>query len=248
MRFVMRSAVVVLVMLAWAQSAAAQTADEIIEKSIAAMGGRAAFAKVKSRTASGTITLNTPAGDIPGTIEVMNAAPNKSRTLIKADLSAFGAGPLEIDQRFDGEKGYVIDTLQGNRDITGDLLQNMKNGSFPNGFLTYKESGFSVKLAGKEKFGSGEAYVLLFEPAAGSAIRQYIDAQSMLPVRYVVRVNIPQLNADVEQITELSDYRDVDGIKLPFALSTSSSAQSYTIAISKIEHNTAIDPKLFVKP
>ena len=89
--------------LASAQSASAQTADELIEKSIAAMGGRAAFAKVKTRSMSGTITINTPAGDIPGTIEILNARPNKARTLIKADLSAFGAGPLEIDQRFDGQ-------------------------------------------------------------------------------------------------------------------------------------------------
>lgn len=248
MKLTMRSALVVLVTLAWAQPAAAQTADEIIEKSLAAMGGRAALTKINTRTASGTITLNTPAGDIPGTIELMSTAPNKTRTVIKADLSAFGAGPLEIDQRFDGEKGYVIDTLQGNRDITGEQLQNMANGSFPHGFLTYKEKGFTVKLQGKEKFASGEAYILIFEPPSGSTIRQYIDAQSMLPVRSTMRVNIPQLNADVEQTTEVSDYREVDGIKLPFAVSTSSSAQSFSVALSKIEHNVAIDPKLFAKP
>jgi zinc protease len=248
MRFAMRSAIIVLAALSGAQAASAQTADEIIEKSIAAQGGRAAFARIKSRTATGTITLNTPVGDIPGTIEIMNAAPNKARSLIKADLTSLGAGPLVVDQRFDGEHGYLMDSLQGDRDITGNLLQNMKNGSFPNGFLNYKELGFSVKLQGREKFGAGEAYVLVFEPAAGSMIKQYIDATSMLPVRYTVRVNIPQLNADVEQTTELSDYREVDGIKLPFALSTSSSAQSYSVAIEKVEHNSAIDPKLFVKP
>lgn len=247
MRYAMRAATVVLI-LASAQSASAQTADEIIEKSIAAMGGRAALGKITSRVASGTITLNTPGGDIPGTIEVMGALPNKQRTLIKADLSAFGAGALEIDQRFDGETAYVIDTLQGNRDITGDLLQNMRNGSFPHGFLSYKEKGFSVKLQGKEKFASGEAYILIFEPKAGAAIRQYIDATTMLPVRYTVRVTVPQMGTEVDQTTELSDYREVDGIKVPFTLSTSSSAQSYSIALSKVEHNTPIDAKLFVKP
>jgi outer membrane lipoprotein-sorting protein len=248
MRFAMRSALVVLVTLASGQFAAAQTADEIIEKSIAATGGRAALSRIKTRTASGTITLNTPAGDIPGTIEVMNAAPNKTRTVIKADLSAFGAGPLEIDQRFDGEQGYVIDTLQGNRDIAGDQLQNMHNGSFPSGLLDYKQKGFVAKLQGKEKLASGEVYVLVFEPKSGSSIRQYFDAQTMLPVRYTIRVAIPQMNTEVEQTTELSDYREVDGVRLPFAISTSSSAQSFSIALVKVEHNTSIDPKLFVKP
>jgi NAD(P)-dependent dehydrogenase (short-subunit alcohol dehydrogenase family) len=66
MKYAMRS-VLVLFALASAQTASAQTADELIEKSIAAMGGRAAFEKVKTRVMTGTITINTPGGDLPGT-------------------------------------------------------------------------------------------------------------------------------------------------------------------------------------
>ena len=59
------------VVLLWAHSAAAQTADEIIEKSITAMGGRAAMEKVKSRQMTGTLLLGTPAGDIQGITETV---------------------------------------------------------------------------------------------------------------------------------------------------------------------------------
>ena len=38
------------------------------------------------------------------------------------------------------------------------------------------------------KVGDGEAYVLVFEPAKGSTIRQFIDAQTMLPVRFSLTV------------------------------------------------------------
>ena len=248
MRIPIRQAVIILVVLACAPAAAAQTADEIIDKSIAAMGGRAAFDKIKSRSMAGTITLNTPAGDIPGSIEVLNTRPNKARTLIKADLSAFGAGPLTIDQRFDGQNGYVLDSLQGNRDVTGNQLDNMRNSGFPHAFLDYKAMGFSAKLQGKEKVGAGEAYVIVFEPAKGSAVRQFIDAQSMLPVKFSLTVNVPQLGQDVEQTTTLEDYKDVDGVKVPFKLSSSSSVQSFTVMLDKVTHNVEVDEKLFVRP
>lgn len=242
-----RRLALVVIVLGWAHVSWAQTADEVIEKSLAALGGRAAHEKIKTRTMSGTIALTTPAGDIPGTIEIANALPNKVRTVIKADLTAFGAGPLEIDQRFDGKTGYMLNTLQGNAEMTGNQLDNMRNSGFPHAFVTYKALGMKATLQPKEKVGDREAYVILFEPATGSAIRQFIDAQTMLPFRFVMKVNAPQVG-EFEQTTDVSDYREVDGIKLPFKLASSSSVQSYTVELTKVEHNAPIDEKLFVKP
>jgi outer membrane lipoprotein-sorting protein len=248
MHISIRSALITAALIVSAQLAVAQTAEEILDKSVAAMGGRAAFEKVKTRSMTGTITLMTPAGDIPGSIEVLNARPNKTRTLIKADLSAFGAGPLVIDQRFDGQDGYVLDSLQGNRDITGNQLDNMRSAGFPHPFLDYKQNGITVKLQGKEAVGSGEAYVIVFEPAKGSTIRHFVDAESMLPVKFVLTVNVPQVGADVEQTTTLEDYREVDGIKMPFKLMSSSSLQSFSVTLDKVAHNVEADEKLFSKP
>lgn len=237
----------IVVVLAWSHQAAAQTADDIINKSIAAMGGRAAMEKIKTRSMSGSLTLTTPAGDIAGTIEIQNAAPNKTRTVIKADLSSLGAGPLEIDQRFDGTTGYVLDSLQGDRPITGNQLDNMKNGGFPHPFLNYKANGMSVSLAGKEKAGDRDAFVLVFEPAAGSPVSTFIDAETYLPIMTRVKTNLPQVG-ELEQTSRTSDYRDVDGVKVPFKVEVSSAVQSFTIIVNKVENNVAIDDKLFVKP
>lgn len=237
----------VVLLLGWAQGASAQTADEIIEKYLAAIGGRAALGKLKSRVTTGTITLSTPAGELSGPVEILNQEPNKSRTLIKLDLSAVGAGQMVFDQRFDGTSGYVLDSLQGNRDITGTQLENMKNGSFPSPFLNYKETGATVDLSGKEKVGEREAYVLVIKPKSGSVVRQYIDADSYLPVRLVIKVEVPQVG-EVEQTTELLDHREVDGVKVPFQVKTASAVQSFTVTITKVEHNTKIDEALFSKP
>ena len=74
--------------------------------------------------------------------------------MIKADLSAFGAGPLVIDQRFDGTTGYVLDSLQGDRaDHRRSAGKHDAPNSFPHAFLTYKAIGTTVKLTGKEKVG-----------------------------------------------------------------------------------------------
>jgi outer membrane lipoprotein-sorting protein len=247
MTFSTRLATAALV-VAMSSMVAAQTVDEIITKSIAAVGGRAALQKIKSRRVTGTITLGTPGGNIDGTVEIVYAAPNKSRSLITADLSALGAGTLTLDQRFDGSAGYILDSLQGNREMTGNQLDNMRNGSFPHPFLNYKELGFSAKLEGKDKVGDRDAYVIVFEPATGSTVRQYIDAETFLPIQSKVKIEVPQLGSDVEQTVLLSDYRDVDGVKIPFLMKVSSTVQNYTVVTTKVEHNVPIDEKLFAKP
>ena len=231
-----------------ATNAAAQTADEVVQRFIAATGGRAAYAKLRSRSASGTITLSTPAGDMTGSIEMVNEAPNKSRTLIKVDLTALGAGQLVLDQRFDGVDGYVLDSLQGNRPMDGDQLETMRHGAFPHPLLNYKELGATVRLTGKEKVGDRDAYVIVLEPPSGPPTRFSIDAENYLLLEVVVKLDVPQLGREVEQTSTLHDYRDVDGVKLPHLVRSTSAIQNFTITFTTVEHNVRVDPALYVKP
>lgn len=237
----------VVVVLAWAHTSAAQTADEIIEKSIAAMGGRAAMEKIKTRVATGTLSLGTPAGDVTGTVEMYAAVPNKQRTVIKVDLTQLGAGLVSVDQRFDGATGYVLDSLQGNRDITGSQLDGMKNNGFPHTFLNYKAAGMGVKLGAKEQVANRDMYPLTFEPATGHPFKQYVDAETFLPTRGIIRLEVPQLG-ELEQWIDTSDYRDVDGVKIAFKLVLTNSAQTVSMTLTKMEHNVALDEKMFMKP
>jgi zinc protease len=226
----------------------AQTADEIVEKALTAMGGRAALGKLTTRTSTGNISVTTPAGDVTGTVEVINKVPNRQRTLIKIDLSNLGLGQVLQDVRFDGTVGYAIDTLNGNRDLTGDQLETMRSTTFPTPLLDYKEAGARVELLGKEKAGDKDAYVLRFTPKTGPASRMFFDAETSSLLKTVVTLNVPQLGADVEQTVEFSDYRDVDGIKLPFRVRSVNQLQVVTITLTKIEHNTTVNDSTFAKP
>lgn len=231
----------------WAIPSLAQTADEIIQKHIAATGGRAALSKLTSRASSGTLSLTTPVGELKGTIEVYNKKPNKSRTLIKIDAAALGGGQIVNDQRFDGTTGYVIDTFNGNREITGDQLEVIKSLSFPTPLLTYKEAGSTAVLGNKEKVGGREAYVIQFTPKAGPGIRLFIDAQTFMLVKTVVTVTVPQLGP-IDQAVEFSDFRDVDGLKIPYLTKSSNPVQTVTAIITDVKHNVEIDDSLFSKP
>jgi hypothetical protein len=247
MSVVTRRVMIAVLVLSWAPLASAQTVDEVIDKHLAAIGGRAALAKVKSRVMTGTISLATPVGELVGPVEIMNQWPNKARTFIKLDLSAVGAGELTVDQRFDGTVGFVLDSMQGNRDITGNQLENMKNATFPSPFLDYKERGATVELGPKEKVGARDAYLLTTKSKTGSVVRQWIDAETYLPLKVAVKVELPQVG-EIEQSTEFSDFRDVDGLKVPFTVKSSSTAQNFTITVTKVEHNGKIDETLFSKP
>jgi hypothetical protein len=226
--------------------ASAQTADEIIEKSITAVGGRAVLGTIKTRSMTGKMAIATENGDIAGTIEAVNQAPNKMRRLITLDLSQFGMGTATIEQRFDGTTGYSLDSMRGNSQLNGDQLANLKNAIFPSPFLDYKERGTKIVLGGKEKLADRDVYALSITPASGPATRVLIDADTYLPVRTIVTLDLPELGPQ-EQTSDFSDYRAVDGVKVPFVIKGSSAIQSFTITLTKVAHNVEVDPALFVK-
>lgn len=240
-----RALAAALVLLLVPQVAAAQTGDEILDKTITALGGRAALGTIKSRLASGTITIGTPVGNIDGTVEIAYAVPNKMRTLTKASVPL--AGQLVIDQRFDGRTGYVLDSLRGNRDVTGHQLDNLRNGTFPHPLFNYKELGSTARLLGREKTGDRDAHVVVLVPAKGPEFRYWIDAETYLPLKSVAKIHTPN-GQEVEQTNEFGDFRAVDGVKVAFRLKSSSPVQTFSMQLTKVENNVAVDESLFSKP
>lgn len=236
------------VLVCSAALAQGQTADEIAEKYLAAIGGRAALEKLSSRVMTGTISVSTPAGDLTGSVEVYNKGPLKSRQIVKIDASQFGLGQILQDQRFDGTTGYAIDTVNGNREITGDQLEMARNNPFPTPLLKYREIGAKLELQGREKAGERDAYVLRLTPKAGPPMRIFVDAETYLMLKTVVTINVPQIGGDVEQSVNASDYRDVAGVKVPYQIRSINQFQTVSVTATKIEHNTAIDDSMFSKP
>jgi hypothetical protein len=244
MKTAMRWAAAAAVLLS-AGAAQSQSADDAVEKALAAMGGRAALPKLDSRIATGSVTVSQLGVDIGGTVELTYKAPSKARTLMKLDLSPFSRAEMVVDRRCDGNTAFESNSQTGNREVTGNQLQNMLNASFPTPFLRYEELGGRVEVAGKEKLGEKETIVLVYTPKAGSVSRFYFDAQTWLLMRSVGKVNVPEAGGEIEQTTGPSDYRGVDGVMVPFTIVMSNPRQSLTIRLQKVEHNKPIDEALF---
>lgn len=225
--------------------AAPQTADEIIEKHLAAIGGREALGKLTTRKGVGTVALSTPGGDLTGPIETYSKAPNKSRAVINLDLSPVGMSEtMTIDQRFDGTNGWSLNSLQGDTPMAGDQLNSMRNNAFPTPLLTYKEQGTKVDVLPRESAGGKELIVLQFTSKVGPVTKLYLDPQTYLVVKSSGRINLPEVG-EIEQTSEPSDYRVVDGVQVPFQVVNSSSIQTVTIKLKTVEHNIAIDDAMF---
>jgi outer membrane lipoprotein-sorting protein len=230
-----------------AAQATAQTADEIIEKHLAAMGGREALATIRTRVSTGSITLTTAGGPVSGTVESFAKAPNKSRTLISLDLTALGAGKIVNDQRFDGTTGFIIDTFNGNRDITGSQLEALRNSAFPTAWLDYRARGLTITLSGQESLGDRATFVLETTPKAGPRVRSWVDAETFLLLKTSVTISSPGVG-EIEQINEFSDFRTVDGVKVPFLVKSLNAVQAATATLTSVRHNVEIDDASFVKP
>jgi hypothetical protein len=227
------------------QAQATLTAEQIIDKHIAASGGREALSKLTTRRATGTVTLSQGGAELGGPVEILNKAPNKVRVSLQIDLTSVGmADKMSIEQRFDGTTGVMNNSMQGATPITGNQLENMKNAIFPSPLLDYKTHTNKIEVLPQESIDGKPRLVLQITPKTGSVVKLYFDPETFLVVRTKATVNTPEMG-DMENVADSSDYRTVDGIKIPFQLVNWNAAQSIKITLTKIENNVPLDDALF---
>lgn len=214
------------------------TVDQIIEKHVQALGGKAAIEKLTSRTVKGTIEI--PAMGISGTTESYAKAPNKFGT--KSSLDGIG----EFSQGFDGATAWEQNPMAGFRTLSGAELAFVKRDSEFYGDLKFKQLYPKAIVKGKQKLGDRDVYVIEATPAEGNPEQLYYDAQTGLLVRRDFVVDSPQGKLPTEAYLE--DYKEIDGVKVPFTMRQTNPAVSFTIKISEVKHNVPVDDTRFAKP
>jgi carboxyl-terminal processing protease len=207
--------------------------DEIVRRYVEAIGGRAALEKLTTRVSRGTVELQTMG--LTGTAEIYEQAPDKSTLILNVD----GLGTIQ--QTFDGTIAWLQDPLDGYIKFAPTAAARIRDQSVFQRELRFKELNPSLVLLGKDKVGEREAFVLhSFSPRIFE--KWYFDALTGLLLR---KGNI-----------YYDDYREVDGVKLPFKVTDDSSyGFGIVVRLSEIKHNVPIDqakfreaPDCFTKP
>jgi outer membrane lipoprotein-sorting protein len=225
----------------------ALTADQIVDMHLAAIGGREVLAKLTSQRVTGTITIGSPMGDLSGPVEMTAKAPNKMRADMRIDLTTVGGpGEMVMTQLFDGTTGWTINSLQGETPLTGGQLDTARNNFFPTPLLTYKDLGMTAAVQPNEQIAGKDTHVILLTPKSGPAQRMFFDATSFMLVRTTSTIDAAELGT-VQQVSDMSDFRTVDNMKVAFSMTQLVGDQSIVLKFTKIEHNVAIDDSVFVK-
>lgn len=215
------------------------TADQVIDKYIEALGGRAAIEKLTSRVTKGS--METPDGAQVGTVTISEKAPNKSLAVI--DSPAMGG---TFRQGTDGMTAWEDQPGAGVTEKTGaELADALRDGTF-NSELKMKTTYKTLVVTKREKVGTRDAYAVVATPAAGTPITLYFDVESGLMVRQTSSRDTAQGRIDVDVFLE--DYRTVDGVKQPHVVRQVTAMFSFVIKITEIKHNVALADAMFKRP
>jgi outer membrane lipoprotein-sorting protein len=212
--------------------------DEIVARYEKAVGGKAAFEKLTSRVSKGSFVLGGMGN--PGTTEIYQKAPNKMVTV--TDIPDFGV----VRSGVNGTVAWLDTPQSGTQELTGDAAAASRRGADFYEQIRLKETYPQIVVKGKASFEGHDVYVVQATPAEGAPELLSFDANSGLLVRSQTQVNGPMGAVDID--TKLSDYRQVDGVNLPFKIDQERSDFSFTIQLTEVKHNVPIDDAKFEKP
>ena len=212
--------------------------ETVLEKYVVALGGKDALAKLTTRVTKGKVdVVGVSRG---GQMEAYLKAPNKSLTVL--DVHPLGV----TKQGFDGRFGWFFSRQSGTRYLKGaELAGLMADADFYRD-LRIRELYPTTKLLGKTKSGFRELYVVEAVPRGGAAEYFYFDVETGLLFR---RDTTRQTSTGIVRAEiYYGDWREVDGIQLPFSITQSMGQMTLGFTIEDVKHNVPLEEAVFRRP
>lgn len=228
-----------LLVAATAKGAGAQTLEEVVAKNLRARGGLERLRAVKTARMTGRITFG-PGMQAPFTLE------RKRPRFMRAEFTL--DGKLCI-QAFDGQVAWTQMPFMGQTSpepmADEDRGQIEEQADFDGALVDWKAKGHTPELLGKEQLDGALGLRLKLTTKSGGMRQLFLDAASFLELRILATRSLQGEQLEFE--SSLSDYRDVDGIQVPFLVESGpkGAKERQRISFDKVEFGVAIDDARF---
>jgi photosynthetic reaction center cytochrome c subunit len=211
-------------------------AYQILDNYLAAVGGASAVQKITSRVEKGTLT---GFGGQRISVDIYGKAPDKR-------VSVMHMPNGESTTAFDGHSGWL--GLPGRPPhimTAGEMAEARMDADL---YLSVHLKTLHQKfVAGPgEKIDGHDTIQVVGRTEGQPPLRLFFDSQSNLLVRLLRYTETP-LGRLPTQI-DYSDYRDADGVKLPFRWSLSRPGNRFTIQVDQLQQNVPVDDARFAPP
>jgi len=221
----------------------AQTADEIIDKHIKAMGGAEKIKAVQTAKATGKMKM----GPMEVPITLTKARPE----MVRMDFTLQG---MTGSQAYDGSTGWSVMPFMGKKEpekMSDDQLKEIKEeADFDGALFDYKAKGNTVEFLGKADVQGSPAYKLKVTTKLGNESIDYIDADTYLVIKTEAKRKIQ--GQEVETETMVGDYKEVEGVLYPHSMQShrkgAPDGQGQSITVEKYEINPKVDKAIFKMP
>jgi photosynthetic reaction center cytochrome c subunit len=222
----------------------APTADQILNKYIAALGGAQKLAGLTSWIATGT-SLGYEGLGGGGTFQIYAKAPDQRALTIEFKDHPERGNSARV---FTGHEGWIKSprSLLGEYELTGSELDGMKLDaqlSFPG---SIKQDLTNWRVGNPDDVNGEDVQVLQGRGPRGLLGTFYFDTKTGLLVR-MIRYSASPIGRIPTQV-DYDDYRDVSGIKFPFKYTFSWLDGKDAFQLSDIKVNVPVEAAKFTKP
>jgi hypothetical protein len=210
-------------------------ADHLLDKYISAIGGAEALQRVTSRVQKGTLTAF---GGQHFPVDVYSKAPEKR-------LSVMHLANGDSVTAFDGNQGWLsvpgrVHMMSTTENAAAHLDADLY---FP---LHVKTLYDKFRVDAGEKIDGHDTYLVMGRSEGQPPLRLYFDKESGLLLRLIRYAETP-LGRIPTQI-DFADYRDANGLKVPFRWTLSRPGNQFTIQVEQLQQNVPVDDAKFVAP
>ena len=219
------------------------TVDELISKNLEAKGGKDAWEGVKSARIEGTMSF----GPTEAPFVYEWKAPDKVRI-------QFTVQGMTGIQAYDGQSGWMVMPFMGKTEpekmAPEDANQIKDQADFRGPLVDPEKRGYKIEYAGEEDVQGTPAYKLKVTNSDGEVSYLYLDKEYYVEIQRVDQRTVR--GQEVESTASIGDYKEVDGVMLPFSTEISSSlapeGQTQTMTFDKVDLNVDIPDSEFVMP